>query len=65
MSVSVHFILICMFTQTLFFFGDFQGATGPAPTPEVEFTTTYYYIGSEVAQEAFSTDYYYNPTITE
>jgi hypothetical protein len=55
-----------MFTQTLFFFGDFQGATGPAPTPtEVEFSTTYYYIASEVAQEAFSTDYYYNPTITE
>lgn len=65
MSDIKRFILNCMFTQTLFFFGDFQGATGPAPTPEVEFTTTYYYIANEEAQEAFSTDYYYNPTITE
>jgi hypothetical protein len=54
-----------MFTQTLFFFGDFQGATGPAPTPEVGFSTTYYFIASEQAQEAFSTEYYYNQNISE
>lgn len=54
-----------MFTQTLFFFGDFQGATGPVPpTPlTIEWTTSYLYVPTEEAETPLSTDYYYNLNI--